>query len=645
MDPELSKLVRKIFLRTKGKTELQTYQQLAASVGDAYDRWDATRVANLANRYECYFEKEGKYKIGVNWRAVLRDIEPDGTRKAKATVDSLRDAIDDEIAAFAKKNRNPPLRGRFLQRLKLDVVGIHYEVELLIEEDFSVPIAEGIEIELIWRQSRMAGTLLALDERRGTAIVELKQRPDEYQLRYEFGIALVVTALLRKIGERVKNYLQNPVGVFFNRLAANHAFCRPLDWYQPVYDDGLDESQRRAVRKCLESDMHFIWGPPGTGKTHTLARLIATLVMGGERVLVVSTANVAVDQVARQLVSTLKYIGGKGQTLLDKGRIIRFGRAVLPEIVQTPELFLNQPGVQRLRHDLEKIQARLKETSDPKERAELVSMYKQTLQTINDITKRYFDEAKVIATTSAQVFLKEDFEEVGYDTVIIDEAGMMPYAHLLALSTIPRKRLVIVGDFKQLAPVALGSTLDVQEWFRTDVFSKLGIKGTAEGKPVEKLNVQRRMHRAICELINQFNYEGNLKTESRPKEAILNLAPASNQPVVLVKTQGEVQLTQSGSRENPVNARIVVDLVTELAHTGLGNRASIGIITLTGRKWLSLSGILPTYAFRLLFGSRSKSEPYTLSRAMSLTSSCSTSLSRMPRISAGCLKAKAETAC
>lgn len=41
------------------------------------------------------------------------------------------------------------------------------------------------------------------------------------------------------------------------------------------YNQGLNESQHEAIRKCLCSrDVSMIHGPPGTGKTTTVVELI-----------------------------------------------------------------------------------------------------------------------------------------------------------------------------------------------------------------------------------------------------------------------------------------------------------------------------------------------------------------------------------
>ena len=50
----------------------------------------------------------------------------------------------------------------------------------------------------------------------------------------------------------------------------------PVDMIDPSLFESLSESQANAVRNALESPVSYIWGPPGTGKTWTLAHTIKT---------------------------------------------------------------------------------------------------------------------------------------------------------------------------------------------------------------------------------------------------------------------------------------------------------------------------------------------------------------------------------
>ena len=62
-----------------------------------------------------------------------------------------------------------------------------------------------------------------------------------------------------------------------------------------------DSSQHRAINRVLEGASEVIWGPPGTGKSQTIANLIAALTATGRRVLFVAEKRAAIDVVFDRL--------------------------------------------------------------------------------------------------------------------------------------------------------------------------------------------------------------------------------------------------------------------------------------------------------------------------------------------------------
>ena len=83
----------------------------------------------------------------------------------------------------------------------------------------------------------------------------------------------------------------------------------------------LNDSQAEARRRVLNQSVTFIWGPPGCGKTYTLSDLVRTVFEAGQRTLICSNTNKAVDQVLLGVCRAL----GAGHTALDEGRIVRLG--------------------------------------------------------------------------------------------------------------------------------------------------------------------------------------------------------------------------------------------------------------------------------------------------------------------------------
>ncbi|XP_048135410.1 uncharacterized protein LOC115739970 isoform X2 [Rhodamnia argentea] len=75
----------------------------------------------------------------------------------------------------------------------------------------------------------------------------------------------------------------------------------------------LNESQKKAVGACLNKlqcknkpSVELIWGPPGTGKTKTVAALLYTLLKRKHRTIVCAPTNVAIREVASRVLKLLK---------------------------------------------------------------------------------------------------------------------------------------------------------------------------------------------------------------------------------------------------------------------------------------------------------------------------------------------------
>jgi len=118
--------------------------------------------------------------------------------------------------------------------------------------------------------------------------------------------------------------------------------------------------QETAIRTVCGSDVQFIWGPPGTGKTQTIGFLIAALLRRNLRVLVVSHTNIATDnaieKAARLLEATEDYQSGK---------LVRYGTSSpnsdLPAMVRLDKIteFLGR----RLKDQLAELQAKLQKVN------------------------------------------------------------------------------------------------------------------------------------------------------------------------------------------------------------------------------------------------------------------------------------------
>jgi len=98
----------------------------------------------------------------------------------------------------------------------------------------------------------------------------------------------------------------------------------------------------RALRQCLASEVTFLWGPPGTGKTFCIAALVDSLAARGETVLVTSHTHAAVEQALWALIEPAddERPGGPLQAsdLLSEGRLLKIGPVKSTKIPRSASL-------------------------------------------------------------------------------------------------------------------------------------------------------------------------------------------------------------------------------------------------------------------------------------------------------------------
>jgi hypothetical protein len=115
--------------------------------------------------------------------------------------------------------------------------------------------------------------------------------------------------------------------------------------------------QERAIGQALGSELTFVWGPAGTGKTAVLAAVIEGCYRQGHRVLLLSPTHVAVDQALLRVCERLQH-----EPDFDRGLVHRHKGARLSELNDRFGPFIDPEEVQgRLAARLEQRAEQLKE--------------------------------------------------------------------------------------------------------------------------------------------------------------------------------------------------------------------------------------------------------------------------------------------
>lgn len=167
-----------------------------------------------------------------------------------------------------------------------------------------------------------------------------------------------------------------------------------------------DEDLKIVIQRSCGSSITYIWGPPGTGKTFCIAHLIAELSESGERILVCSHTNAAVDQVVYATVKGGDNPNDKPGPLYDNpslrdGKIVRIGRTTdrkIPDEVRFDKIL--EKRAKRYQEEIFSIEEKVKTL-----RIQLneYQNYIDTWKELNKITIHYQDLIKRIDIKNEQL--------------------------------------------------------------------------------------------------------------------------------------------------------------------------------------------------------------------------------------------------
>ena len=165
-------------------------------------------------------------------------------------------------------------------------------------------------------------------------------------------------------------------------------------------DNRLNDDQMLAVRRSLGSDTTYVWGPPGTGKTMTLARIVEAHYRTGRSVLLVSNTNIAVDTALERVAERLK-----GEPEFHQGLVIRQGPVVKAELRQHfgPQVILEEIVArlgEALRHEKNQL-AREAAPLETEERALLAAL--KDLDQREHVRRSLAERERTLATTRANI--------------------------------------------------------------------------------------------------------------------------------------------------------------------------------------------------------------------------------------------------
>jgi superfamily I DNA/RNA helicase len=277
------------------------------------------------------------------------------------------------------------------------------------------------------------------------------------------------------------------------------------------------------LRSWWRHSWSVLWGPPGTGKTYTAGLQISQILSDPtERILVVSTTNRATDAIALSVGRAAKKLGIR----LAGGKVRRIGKGASFQKYADEQLQDLLTGTETdYLAQIESLATEVAATENAHGKAILRMQIKELLAQMIDSGKRNFlhRDVKVVVSTAFKATMYLNHEDLKtllkdgkapFTTVMVDEAGLMSRVAIAALSLLASRRVVLIGDSKQLAPISrISRILEPSQgnWLARSGLSHLDrIHGAIDG--VHILKEQYRMNHAVCQVVSQYQYDGFLTT-------------------------------------------------------------------------------------------------------------------------------------
>ncbi|MFP7298155.1 DEAD/DEAH box helicase [Neobacillus niacini] len=449
---------------------------------------------------------------------------------------------------------------------------------------FPLKVPVGSSITLVWGGMKQGGRVLS-SEGKGI-IVQIEQSlgdliPEAYLYHDPW-------ELLEQLIERLDEINKNKQ----KRVRVQRLMNPSMPQKHPA--EKIKSNVHELVLRSKYNPVTFVWGPPGTGKTYTLARVAANKYFQDKTVLILSHSNQAVDVLISEISRFIKK-----KDRFREGDVLRYGyntgvAETSEEALTTSQLLKKQEhslvedkeALVEERKNLKQDLARSFSKRDSNQLLELEKKLARVLEKIRQKEVELVKDALVVGSTLAKAASDPAIYGRDFDIVILDEASMA-YVPQTAFAAALGKRVIICGDFKQLPPIASGRDSLVTKWLKEDVFHRAGVVDWVEEGKLHPhlflLKEQRRMHPDISAFTNQYIYQslvGDHESVTKSRMQIVEKSPFPKRASVLLDTSymGAFCLTEksSNSRSNIWQALISFQLIHE---SYLGGARSIGYVT------------------------------------------------------------------
>lgn len=307
------------------------------------------------------------------------------------------------------------------------------------ESDDELSYPEGTPITIWHRQEKEEGSIVGCEE--FTIIIETKAKLGKDVPSID--ISAEPWRLLNSLIERLTIMKSEPSQIVKSLICEG---TNSID----QSDTEISRGQDTAVKMSFEQPITFVWGPPGTGKTQTLAKIALKHIENEEKVLMLSYSNVSVD-------GAIKRVAKLAGDTIKPGIFVRYGYPKDKELLNHEYLtsynlsIHRHPSLLRKRQELLDRRKYISRTSS--EYAIIEEELKSIRLRLMTEEKECVKDARFVATTVSKAVVDPVIFDSKFDVVIFDEASMAYIPQIIFSASLAEKYFVCMGDFRQLPPI------------------------------------------------------------------------------------------------------------------------------------------------------------------------------------------------
>lgn len=539
-------------------------------------------MLRIKEKFGAYI-KRGGFKYSFDFEQIVRDFPQyfkggEGHKPNKdVSIEALLAAVQTEINLSQQPNNRLKYKVKKIERI--DVAKHLYQFHLDLGDDDMPSFYEGITIKL--KVGDIFYDCDGIDYDVAEEILTVRAN------RTIFGgygtIYLDTSFILKALSDKLSELKDRG----FTAGQPGRKFIPDSTRNLSIVSDGpdaclpivkrLDSFQIKAHNAAIEKDISFIWGPPGTGKSFTLAALINSLFRKNSTTLVCCISNVAVDQLLNKVIDVVQNLNIR----LRPGQLLRSGHTVDSRLMQLDYLF---PSDSETRHIRERISELTRKIASTRYDTKTKALFKEQRIDLRDALKKRVETliggSSVVFSTIANYVLSKPLADKKFDNLIVDEASMISLPYLMAIGRNIAKRIILVGDPNQLGPIAINP----DRLLRDSIFDYCKVFNSEKTHPaLHQLLTQRRSHTSIVNLTNKAFYCGKLNPVIQNSPDWVVDGPVCGKIVKVINSDIENNIVKpiGSSRRNFGTCNVVMGLLDEYYKywRDTAENISIGIIT------------------------------------------------------------------